>query len=280
MNPPSADARIRKAADPDGGFADLFALDIAGPDRFRARRQDHGVGRIFGGLVIAQALMAADRTLEGRPCHSLHARFLRQGDLRIPVTYDVGRLLDGGSFSARTVVASQDGRAILHMTASFHAPETGFEHESQEPVRRSPPPAEPSGGPPSMIADLLEFRTVEASVGGGAAHKLVAMRARRPIGPDPTLRRSVLAYASDLAFMEPALLPHGLSFDQPGFQGASLDHTLWFHRTPAPDEWFQFSQHSPWAGGGRGLVQGSISDGAGHLLASVTQECLMRIRHR
>jgi acyl-CoA thioesterase-2 len=266
-------------AQPDPpGFEDLFALEAVSRNRFRSRTHNHGQGRIFGGLVIAQALLAAYRSVGERTCHSLHAYFLRPGDLKAPVIYEVEQTRDGGSFCTRRVTAVQNGEQIFNLAASFQAPEAGFEHQALAPQGLGSALDQASSSP-SMIQAMIELRAVSAAgTDLQPTQKLVSVRARRPVGGAAPIQQAILAYASDIAFMEPALQPHGLAYGQPGFQGASLDHAVWFHRPSTLNDWIYFSQLSPSASGGRGLVLGQMFDSRGRLVASVAQECLMRLR--
>jgi len=247
--------------------------------------------------VIGQALVAAERTIEGRTPHSLHAYFLLPGDSDAPIVYQVERVRDGKSFSARRVQAVQHGRPILSMIASFQTPEEGLEHAA--PMPDVPPPEAllsstelnqrwlAQAGPvaPRVTEALLaqsaiEFRPVEPQnpldPSPGEPRQSVWFRAVDRIPDDPLLHRCILAYASDHHLVGTALRPHGRSWFQPSMCVASIDHALWFHRAARVDEWLLYAMDSPSAQGARGLARGQIFDSGGRLVASVAQEGLMR----
>lgn len=269
-------------------------LDI---DLYRGSASAEGPGRVFGGQVIAQALFAAARGVGGqrgeeRLAHSLHAYFLRAGDTTRPIIYRVLRDFDGGSFANRRVVAIQDGKPILNLAASFHRPEDGYAHAVAMP--QVPPPeqcpdlqaalaATGQTLPPAMFERLAAFEvrpgmpSPHGRDGSGMPSQFLWFRLVRPLGPDPTLQRVVLAYASDFALVTTAALPHPVSFFSPRTQAASLDHAVWFHASPPVDEWLLYMMDSPWAGGARGFSRGMVFDRAGALVASVSQEGLIRV---
>jgi acyl-CoA thioesterase-2 len=273
---------------------DLEPLEL---NLFRGQSRDLGGKAVFGGQVIGQALVAATRTVEGRGPHSLHAYFLRPGDMARPIVYEVDRVRDGKSFSARRVQAIQGGEVLLSMICSFQVPEPGFEH--QAPMPEVPPPdslrpqrdlvkewlaAVPQV--PSRIRDAferriaVEFRPVEPrnpllpSV--DAPRQNYWVRASGPLPDAPLLHACVLAYASDFSLLSTALRPHGVSWLTPGLAVASIDHAIWFHRPFRIDDWLLYAMDSPTAQGGRGLSRGQFFDRAGRLVVSVTQENLMR----
>ncbi|MCR5878201.1 acyl-CoA thioesterase II [Phenylobacterium sp. J367] len=255
--------------------------------------------RIYGGQVIAQALNAAYETVEDRVCHSLHCYFIRPGDPNVPIIFEVDRSRDGGSFTTRRVIAVQHGQQIFNLAASFQVEEEGYEHQSDmpdaPPVDSVPDDFETAraalkNAPPAAREWLERPRPIEMrTVGGRMDHKpepreprqQLYFRARDPIGPDPHLHQVILAYASDMSLLGTAIRPHGVSWQTPGFQSASLDHAMWFHRPTDFNEWHLYHQESPSASGGRGFNLGYIyrvSDGA--LVASCAQEGLMRMRKR
>lgn len=262
-----------------GSYSELFALEPLTDDVFRSRVSDHGYNRIFGGFVIAQALLAAYKTVSDVTCHSLHCYFLRTGRLSVPVSYHVERTRDGKSFSTRRVVAFQDDLPIFNVSLSFQRDEMGFEHQLA-----APPSHLHTAGPemptfPASLGDMLEMRELdEADPAQASFHSLVQFRTSGPHENQPQLQQAILAYVSDLAFMETALKPHGLYYGLPGFQGASIDHAIWFHHPPKMDAWTLFRQTSPVASSGRGLIQGEMFDADGKLIATIAQECLMRLR--
>jgi acyl-CoA thioesterase-2 len=246
--------------------------------------------RVFGGQVAGQALVAAARTVDpDRRVHSLHAYFLRPGDISIPILYDVDHIRDGSSFTTRRVVAIQHGKAIFNLQASFHITESGFDH--QLPMPDVPPPESlPTAEQRWVDAGLgmvppergVDVRHVEepSYVGAGTPRfgQHVWIRAKAPLPDDPILHTCALVYASDLTMMDTTLLPHGESHHGRQVQMASLDHAMWFHRPFRADEWLLYAVQSPSASGARGFAEGRIFDRAGNLVVSVVQEGLIRPR--
>ncbi len=250
--------------------------------------------RIFGGQVIAQALMAAYRTVPDRLCHSLHAYFIRPGDPSIPVIYDVDRARDGGSFTTRRVVAIQHGRQILNLSASFHEEEDGWDYQHE--MRDVPGPeglttraelieANKDKVPENRRADFsrprpIELREVqpqnlfEPSVLPDKNDLWFRMEAAR--GQEARMQHCLLAYASDMNLLGSSLRPHGLSWFKGGVVTASLDHAMWFHAPIAFENWHLYSMDAPFSGKGRGFNRGSIYTQDGQLVASVAQEGLVR----
>jgi len=273
---------------------DLEPLEV---NLFRGQSRDIGGPRVFGGQVIGQALVAAERTVDGRVPHSLHAYFLLPGDVAAPIVYQVDRVRDGRSFSARRVQAIQHGRPILSMIASFQKPEGGLEHAA--PMPDVPPPdalipstelnerwlSEAGPVPPKIVEALrmpgpIEFRPVDPQnplrPSPAEPRQAIWFRAVERIPDDPQLHRCILAYASDFHLMGTPLRPHGGSFWLPSMIVASIDHALWFHRPARIDEWLLYAMDSPSAQSARGLARGLIYDRGGRLVASVAQEGLMR----
>lgn len=278
-------------------LVELLSLERIEENIFRGRSQDLGWGVVFGGQVLGQALSAAAQTVpEDRPAHSLHAYFLRQGDVSRPVVYEVDRIRDGRSFTTRRVVAVQKGVPIFNLDASFQAHEDGFEHA--DPMPSAPPPDElpteqqrlkalASRLPPVLrkraLCDLpFEFRPVGDGdpmlPEPGPARRMRWLRTAAPLPDRPALHRYLLAYASDFSFLTTALLPHGVTWLTPGMQMASLDHALWFHQAFRVDEWLLHVVESPAAHGARGLVRGQVFTRDGRLVASTSQEGLIRQR--
>lgn len=274
----------------------LLDLEPIEMNIYRGRNRDIGTGRIFGGQVLAQALVAARRTIEeDRVAHSLHGYFILPGDLQIPVVYFVDRLRDGKSFTTRRVTAIQHGRAIFNMSASFHKMEEGPMH--QLPMPDVPPPEElPSELqiiremadriPPSLRDVLtqdrpIDFRPVEQvdpfRPERQPPRRHMWLRAIGTMPDDLLMHQAILAYASDYGLLQTALLPHGLSFRMPNVQVASLDHAIWFHRPFRVDDWLLYAMDSPAAAGARGFTRGSFFTRDGTLVASVAQEGLTRI---
>jgi len=249
-------------------------------------------GRIFGGQVLAQAIVAADRTTDDdRVLHSMHGYFVRPGDARRGVTLSVDRIHDGRSFSTRRTQAFQDGVPIFSMIASFEREDPGLEHQSAMP-EGIPEPEEALRIAESVQHHPLSRRLMERSAiqvvhAEGAIYDAVAgertpsqnvwMRAKRSIGDDPAVHRAVLAYMSDLTIQESVLRAHGVSWSHPGLKVASLDHAMWWHRPARTDEWLLYSQTSPSARAGRGLSSGRIFTRDGALVASVSQEIMVRV---
>ncbi len=278
------------------GLLKLLEVKPEGEDRFTGRRKRGGVGRVFGGEVIAQALNAAEATVaDDRAAHSLHAYFLRGGSEEHPGDYKVSRDFDGGSFSNRRVVASQQGRPILNLTASFQKHEVGLHHieatmpdvpgpeelESEVEVRRRyAEHAQPAARHHFLAARPVEMRAVEgrhwmnpkpAPPRSHSWFKTVA-----PLPDDPRIHRAILAYASDMTLLGTCALPHGLSWARGEVISASLDHAVWFHEPFRADEWLLYATDSPWSGGGRGFNRGQIFTRDGRLVASVAQEGMIR----
>jgi acyl-CoA thioesterase II len=275
---------------------DLEPLEV---DLFRGQNPKTGWRRVFGGQVVAQALVAATRTVpDDRPAHSLHAYFLLPGDPRTPIVYEVERIRDGRSFTTRRVKAIQHGRAIFATTISYQVVEAGLAHQPAMPAVAGPEglldgkelaSAGGTGMPEAIAAYFgrarpIALRPVDlkrylaAATGGPAPEPAfnVWLRAAAALPDDPALHRAVLAYASDMTLLDVSLIPHARSVFDPTIQAASLDHALWFHRPVKIDDWLLYAQDSPVAGGARGFARGQIFDRAGNLVASVAQEGLIR----
>ena len=276
----------------------LTILDIERLEEnlFRGLSPQVGWQRVFGGQVIGQALVAANRTVNGRLAHSLHAYFLRAGDPSVPIIYNVDRIRDGGSFTTRRVVAVQHGQAIFSMAASFHKQETGLEHQIKMP-EVPPPESLPSEAelkaclidrvPPQVKAYWererpIEIRPVDLSryltPGNHDPSQQVWIRATGELSNDQSLHQCVLAYASDFTLLDTALIAHGRFVFDPKLILASLDHALWFHRKLRADEWLLYAQDSPISGGGRAFCRGMLFTRDGKLVASTAQEGLLRER--
>lgn len=272
----------------------ILGLEQLEHNLFRGRSPQTGWFRVFGGQVIAQALMAACQTVQGRLPHSLHAYFILGGDPAAPIIYDVDRIRDGKSFTTRRVVAIQHGQAIFSLAVSFHNDEPGYAHHAPMP---DVPPPEDVPEPRDVVATLgdkvpealrrylerdraIDLRPVDYSryTGGAKSDNAfhVWIKARGPLPQDEVFHRCVLAYASDMTLLDAALVPHRTTLFQDSIQAASLDHALWFHKPVRADEWLLYTQHSPFAGGGRGLSIGGLYTRDGILVASVAQEGLIR----
>jgi acyl-CoA thioesterase-2 len=263
---------------------------------FRGTSPRGGGPRIFGGQVIGQSLLAAYETVEDRVCHSLHCYFIRPGDPRVPIVFEVDRSRDGGTFTTRRVVAIQNGKQIFNLAASFQVVEEGFEHQIEMPEVPAPESlpdefvtrAKFMKDAPEQMREMMmrprpiEMRGVDGDVffseGPREAKSAMWFRARVPIGDDAHMHQVILAYASDMNMLSTAMRPHRVHWETPGLQSASLDHAMWFHKPSNFNEWHLYTQDSPSASGGRGFVRGSIYDQRGVLVASVAQEGLIRQR--
>jgi len=275
------------------GLMQLEPLEV---NLFRGTSRDIGTQRVFGGQVLAQALLAASHTVEQRLAHSLHAYFLRAGDPDAPIVYSVDRSRDGRSFSARRVVAIQHGRPIFTLAASFQVAEDGLEHQfampdvpepEDVPAMALPPRDEFAQLPKSMQRWLdrfgpFEFRAVRGTDLDDRApqppYKELWFKLHGELEDNPQLHRALLAYASDFHLVGTATLPHGISWVQGKLMMASLDHAMWFHRDFRLDDWLLYSCDSPSTSSGRGLARGMIYDRQGRLVASTAQEGVIRLR--
>jgi acyl-CoA thioesterase II len=278
---------------------ELLSLERLEDNLFRGQSRDIGTKYVFGGQVLGQALSAAQATVDGssgeRRAHSLHAYFLRAGNIEAPIVYEVDRTRDGGSFSVRRVTAIQHGRVIFFCAASFQAEEDGAEHQLSMPEVPQPEDIAPAPAVPAEVMGTLppkvqrwlsrrgpfEFRHVyprdELNPPKRPPFQQVWFRLSEPVGDSPELHRALLAYASDFQLLGTATYPHGISYYQPNVQMASLDHALWFHRPFRADDWLLYSIDSPSAGSSRGLARGQIFDRQGRLVASSAQEGLIRV---
>jgi acyl-CoA thioesterase II len=274
----------------------LLELEQLEVNLFRGESRDIGSPQVFGGQVLGQALTAASATVEGRVVHSLHAYFLRRGDCKAPIVYQVDRSLDGHSFANRRVVAIQHGQQIFNMAASFQVTEDGFEH--QIPMPRVPGPEElpdSSQFPPDLLARLpervrrfferprpFEFRSVQPidylRRQASEPSRQLWFRAVGRLPDDEKLHRCLLAYVSDFFLLDTATLPHGTSFLHGSLIMASIDHAMWFHRPLRVDEWLLYATESPSASGARGFARAGLFSRDGRLVASTAQEGLVRIK--
>ncbi len=273
----------------------LLRLERIEDNIYRGESRDIGSAQVFGGQVLGQALSAAQLTVEGRTAHSLHAYFLRRGDMQAPIVYEVDRARDGGSFSVRRVVAIQHGRPIFNLAASFQHSEEGIEHQADMPQVDGPDGLQDvteiaedlrRNIPEKMrrfltAARPFEFRPVRpvdfSRPEKLPAQKHVWIRAVDRLPDDNALHQNLLAYVSDYELLGTSTLPHGLPFAQGNVQMASLDHALWFHRRCRVDEWLLYSMDSPNAAGARGFARGQVFTRDGRLVASTTQEGLVRV---
>ena len=261
---------------------------------FRGRSPQVGWQRVFGGLVVAQALVAAARTVEGRAPHSLHGYFLLPGDPAVPIVYEVDRIRDGKSFTTRRCNAIQHGRAIFSLSASFQIEEAGLEHAVSMPKVPLPEslPSETEmlrrfgAAMPEAIRRWfaqdrpIEIRPVDlvplCQARSGRPRTAGMVAREGPLPGDPAIHRAVLAYLSDMTLLDAALGAHGHSVFDTGLQVASLDHALWFHRPFRADDWLLYAQDSPNSCGARGFARGLLFSHDGRLVASVVQEGLIR----
>jgi acyl-CoA thioesterase-2 len=284
---------------PVSELIDLLSLERLEDNLFRGQSRDIGTKYVFGGQVLGQALSAAQATMdsagEPRAAHSLHAYFLRAGDIEHPIVYNVDRTRDGGSFSVRRVTAIQHGQVIFFCAASFQQEEQGVEHQMSMPEVPRPEDLAPAPAiPPDVLGKLpikvqrwldrtgpFEFRHVyprdELDPPKRPPFQQVWFRLSERVGDAPELHRALLAYASDFQLLGTATFPHGISYYQPNVQMASLDHALWFHRPFRADEWLLYSIDSPTAQNARGLARGLIYDRDGRLVASTVQEGMIRV---
>ncbi|WP_298465093.1 acyl-CoA thioesterase II [uncultured Erythrobacter sp.] len=289
------------------GLVKLLTVEKRAADVHAGRPQKGGVGRVFGGQVLAQALQAAQSSVpKGKIAHSMHAYFLRGGKEGREIEYRIQRDFDGRSFANRRVVAAQENEdgsctPILNLTASFQVPEKGLEHvDAQMPDVT---------GPDDLKSDMQMRREIAEKLGDklGDAQRALMLRPRpiemrtidrlhwmnsEPREPrahtwfrtaaslpdDPALHRAIMTYASDYTLLGTSALPHGLSWMRGELVGASLDHAIWFHREARADEWLLYATDAPWSGAGRGFNRGRIFNQAGELVASVAQEGMMRKR--
>lgn len=271
----------------------ILDLEVIEANIFRGANEPDREGRLFGGQVAAQALMACGRTVEeGRIAHSLHGYFLRPGDPSVPVLYTVDRIRDGKSFTTRRVVAVQRGKAIFNMSVSFQVAETGYEHQNHMPsvlppddLRSWNDQIEELRGRPGFEHFASKRRPIDMRflitptfLGGDAnPHpNRVWMRADGALPDDPLLHQCVLTYATDMSLLDNTIRPHGRNGKLGPVMMASLDHAIWFHEPARFDEWMLYAQESPRAGRGRGFALGSIYAEDGRLVASVAQEGLQR----
>ncbi len=286
-------------ADADSVTNLLSVLDIAGSsartseDIFTGISQQMPLGRVFGGQVLGQALLAAERTIpEDRAVHSMHGYFLRPGDSTKGITFAVDRIHDGRSFATRRTQAYQEGVPIFSMIASFQDEDPGLEHQLTMPDDIPGPEDLPDveahlQGLHPMSKRLFTERPVDLRhvpspiyttvEGEHEPRQAVWMRTRAGMPDDPRLHRAALAYMSDFTIQESVLRAHGVAWATPGLRVASLDHAMWWHRFGRVDEWLLYLQESPSSRGGRGLSTGRVFTREGALVATVAQEIMVRV---
>jgi acyl-CoA thioesterase-2 len=278
----------------------LLDLEAIEENIFRGLSPVEKRQQVFGGQVAGQALIAAGRTVERGRVHSLHAYFLRPGDTRIPILYEVDRIRDGRSFTTRRVVAIQHGKPIFNLSASFHVDEPGIEHQIAMPSGIPAADTLPTFGTlmrphRQRLAEFdewlvrprpIDIRYAEPAVpsvlrdGPLPPYQRLWIRADGTLPDDPLLHACVVAYASDMSLLDTTLLPHGLTYLDEHFMGASLDHAMWFHRPFRADQWLLYDQDTPTSSGARAFALGRIYTADGQLVVSVAQEGLVRIRRR
>lgn len=280
----------------------MMRLGQIGKNKFEGLSPDTGNARVFGGQLIGQGLIAASHTVEDLdlcPAHSLHSHFFRPAASDLPILYEVDRVRDSKSFRTRTVRASQRGKSLLTLMVSYHRKEEGYEHHDPMPVV---PPAESIvkisaeeaarrrknlpqdlkdklAKPEPMVARFVTPRQMLQPVAGEPDLKMWWQGTAVPSLPSPddgAAHQAVLAYTSDLSFMDTPLIPHGVSLMSPRVQGATIDHSIWFHEPVDMNRWHLFSAHSSWAAHGRGYIRGEVFTEAGKLVTTLAQECLIR----
>ncbi len=273
----------------------LLRLERIEDNYFRGESRDIGSAQVFGGQVLGQALSAAHHTVENRTAHSLHAYFLRRGDMQAPILYEVDRSRDGGSFSVRRVVAVQHGRPIFNLAVSFQKTEKGLEHQAEMPDVPGPDGLQDATELPADVLQRIpqkmrryltekrpfEFRPVrpmnflQPEVLPPTKH--IWIKAVDKLPDDISVHQNLLAYVSDYELLGTSTLPHGLPFGSGHVQMASLDHALWFHRDVRVDEWLLYTMDSPSSAGARGFSRGQFFTESGVLVASTAQEGLVRV---
>lgn len=279
---------------------DILDLEPLEHNLFRGRSPQVGWQRVFGGQVIGQALVAAQRTVsEGRYVHSLHCYFMRPGDPAVPIIYEVDRIRDGGSFTTRRVVAIQHGHAIFSLSASFQVEEEGLEHQLPMPLDVPGPETVKSQRefieafgdkvPENIRRYWEQERPLEVRPLNVEHYTTrdplppvqnVWLRATGPVPDDRALQAAILAYLSDMTLLDTSTFPHGRSVFDPELQMASLDHAMWFHRPTKLDDWLLYTSDSPSSQGARGFSRGALYARDGTLIASTAQEGLVRLRKK
>ena len=275
----------------------LLSMETIEENLFRGASQELGFRQLFGGQVLGQALSAASQTVDPeRQANSLHGYFLRPGDAKKPVIYNVERIRDGGSFSTRRVTAIQNGKPIFTCSASFHIREEGFRHQTQMPDVPPPEDLTPEEVLSPYLAQALtkenrekmlrakaiETRPVQVldplnpEIGEPVKHVWFKPAGKLP--QSPAIHKYLLAYISDFSLLTTSLIPHAATIWQPHMQVASIDHSIWFHEDVCLDDWLLYTTDSPWAGNSRGYARGSIYTRDGRLVTSVAQEGLIRTR--
>ena len=277
----------------DNNLERLLSLEKINSNHFQAPASKENRGRTFGGQFLGQALQAAQLTVDSdRSIHSLHAYFLRPGNVDTATDYKIEVVRDGRGFSAREVRAYQNNKELFRCTLSFATAHPGLEYEGPEALT-VPKPESVSYTYNDFQADNrssennwegwkrpLDIRYINppsaSTTSSVTEDQLMWIKIDEPLSNDFHIHNAALAYLSDSTLVDHVLLPHGKRWDGPGFLGASLDHSMWFHRPCRADEWLLFEQHIAWTGDGRGLAKGRLLDGSGHLVATCVQEGLLR----
>lgn len=276
------------------GLLKHLTLERLEENLYRGESRDIGSPHVYGGQVLGQALFAASQTVEGRDAHSLHAYFLRPGDKKTPIVYEVDRIRDGRGYTTRRVVAIQRNKPIFNMSASFKISEEGIEHQCDMPEVPGPEGLlnmteigkQALAEMPEKLSRFMQWqRPIELRPVNQAdplhpepvpPFRDIWIRAVAPLPDDPVMHKILLAYSSDYSLLGTALLPHGLTFTQGNIRAASLDHAMWFHRDFRMDEWLLYSMDSPSTSDGRGFSRGNLFTREGRLVASVAQEGMIR----
>jgi len=282
---------MQKPLDALVSLLDLEELEV---NLFRGRSPQGDSQRVFGGQVLGQALTAAGRTVSSGVVHSFHSYFLRPGDPKTPILYQVDRTKDGRAFTTRRVIAIQHGRAIFHMETSFHEPEPGHRHQDEMPDVPAPESLPTwherlkdyaRNAPKDLAGWMLRPRPFDSRYVDFynpidpeklPPRLLVWLRADGAVGDARLLHQCLVAYASDMSLLDTAAMPHQISWVDTSYQIASLDHAMWFHDDFRADDWLLYAQESPVAGGGRGFCTGRLFTRDGRLVVSVVQEGLLR----
>ncbi len=275
----------------------LLELEKIEEGLFRGQSEDLGLPQVFGGQVVGQAMYAAEQTIpDNRVINSFHSYFLRPGNSKNPIVYDVEILRDGGSFSTRRISAIQHGKPIFFMTASFQSPEEGFSHQNLMPEVPAPEALISQEEIIARIAHKLpesikkyvlrpnpfEFRPIQYYSPFDAPPleplRYIWFKAKGELPDIPSLHNYLMGYVSDYNFLPATLQPHGRGFMERDLQVATIDHSMWYHRPFKIDDWLLYAIESPSASGGRGFVKGQVYNREGILVATAVQEGVIRKR--
>jgi len=263
-------------------------------DYFTAESIQTPHGRIYGGQVLGQAVMAAGQTVAAsRAIHSLHCYFIRPGDASEPITFEVAQLNDGRSFSVRRVQVYQGREVILSFIASFQEHQAGLEHQETCDITAFPRPEtlesqseryahlSQEGRASWVLSRPFDLRYTTSdillNVGDKSPRQALWIRTKETLPDNPLMHRAALAFGSDYTLVETILRAQGIAWANPGIRAASLDHAMWFHRDFRADEWLLYLHETPTAQGGRGITHGKFYSSDGTLVASVAQEAMVRL---